>query len=201
MDYNFRPKASWRPLQAFEDSTYFSLKKDFVVNLFKILKNFYLFFIHFSSAKWMTKTASLVEICWETILITLTALSPDNITHILSMSGFMCWSSHWSNFASFQSWNMRSMFGGWQLSALTRPAERRLLWNASWCRRCWLWRCSSGRSWERFTGKQGPACPTSPSRDLHWDKTCSPSSVLITWMSGHHMDVRPLSASVERKVF
>lgn len=92
--------------------------------------------------------------------------------------------SHWSNFASFQSWNMRSMFGGWQLSASTQPAEKRLLWNASWCRRCWLWRCSWGRSWGRFTGKQGPVCPIFPFRDLHWDKTCIPSSVLIRWTLG-----------------
>lgn len=94
------------------------------------------------------------------------------------------WTSHWCNFVSFQSWNMRSMFGGWQLSASTQPAERRLLWNAFWCRRCWLWRCSWGRSWGRFTGRQGPACPTSPFRDLHHGKTCIPSSVLMRWVLG-----------------
>lgn len=105
-------------------------------------------------------------------------------TYFIHLWFHMRWTSHSCNFVSFQSWNMRSMFGGWQLSASTRPAERRLLWNASWCRRCWLWRCSWGRSWWRFTGKQGPVCPTSPARDLCWDKTCIPSSVLMRWMLG-----------------
>lgn len=65
---------------------------------------------------------------------------------------------------------MRSMFGDWPHSALTRPAGRRLLWNASWCRRCWLWRRSWGRSWGHSTGERGPACPTSPALTLGGDK-------------------------------
>lgn len=65
---------------------------------------------------------------------------------------------------------MRSMFGDWLHSALTQPAERRLQWNASWCRRCWLWRCFWGRSWARSTGERGPACPISPALTLGGDK-------------------------------
>lgn len=58
MCYDFSTKACGRHLQVFEDNTSFSLKKDFEVNFFKILKNFFLFFIPFSSAKCMVKAAS-----------------------------------------------------------------------------------------------------------------------------------------------
>lgn len=45
MCYDFSTKACGRHLQVFEDNTSFSLKKDFEVNFFKILKKF-LFIFH-----------------------------------------------------------------------------------------------------------------------------------------------------------
>lgn len=51
-----------------------------------------------------------------------------------------------------QNSSMRSWCGGRRLSALTPPAERRQLWNASWCRKCSPWNVCSARCWKPSKG-------------------------------------------------
>ena len=74
-------------MESFEESTYFSLEKDFEINLNfeKILFIFY----SLQLCEMTGKNSFLSGKFWETLPIILTALSPGHVTHTLCVSGFI----------------------------------------------------------------------------------------------------------------